>query len=225
MKYWHLLLLLIPQLASAGTVYRAFDSEGNAIYSDEPFPGSEPFRLPGITVLPAVQPEGAAQSESVKPIAQSQPVVVDYALRISKPEHDSTLRSDSGSVDVELELTPELTVGHTIHYRIDTQPPQRAVGVSFTISGLERGDHTLTVWIADQAGEQIGRQKSANINLLRGSALHHPVSTEGAGTGVQQAPRMPMAPQAPRLDLPKQYVPHAPHPTPPSPPPPASGGE
>jgi hypothetical protein len=206
MKFWLILLLALPLAATAG-VYRSVDAHGNVTYSDTPGTDSEAIEVPPITTYepPSYRKAGTGTAGEAPPGGTAP----GYTLKILRPAPGATLRSNSGRLEVELAVAPDPKIaGHKLMYRLDNQTAASTSTPRFALLNLQRGDHSLSVWVSDAEGKQLGNPQTVQFKLMRGSGLFHPVPGNGGeGSGVQQAPRAPMAPQAPRPNLPKQYTP------------------
>lgn len=213
MRCYLLVLLLVPCLVSA-EIYRYVDEHGNVSYSEKPVPGAERIKLPQPS---SYQPPArlAPEPQATKPAAEA----TSHKLTVLKPGAGAVIRSDSGRVEVALSVSPDpAAAGLGLRYRLDDKPPATGAVGGFVLEGVARGEHMLSVWLVNAAGQTVGQKQTISFRVLRGADLFRPLQdSQGEGAGVEQAPRAPMAPRAPRPDLPRQYEPQ-PRPLPPSPP-------
>lgn len=231
-RYFLLLPLLLP-LAAGAEIYRSVDEAGNVTYTDLPAPGAERAELPGLSTYEAPSYQRAApggtpgaQAEGASGEGTSAAVAPRYDIKILKPELNSNVRADGGLVEVRLDISPSpADAAHTIRYRLDEERVRTANREVFYLRNLNRGPHTLSVWVADSNDRAVSPETSLNFFLSRGADLFHPPPRGTVvESGVQQAPRAPMAPRAPRQEGIRQYGPRpTPSPVlPPTPPPPVA---
>jgi len=211
MKIWLIFILLLP-LVAEGEVFRSADEEGNVTYSDTATPGAESIHLPGLSTYDP--PDYLSNSQSAED-PKSLETAAKYRVAIHRPEQRDDIRSDSGLLEIELDISPALGFsGDKVVFQLDDDEVRSTKISRFSMRRISRGPHRLTVWIADSSGNLLSAKQSVQFSLLRGSDLFHPPAPDGVGPGVQQAPRAPMAPRAPRQDIPRQYTPRPANPVP-----------
>jgi hypothetical protein len=92
------------------------------------------------------------------------------SLKITEPPDDGTLRDNTGSVSVSVEILPFLQVeqGHRLVVTLDGQAAT-APGVStvFQLHNVDRGTHSLQAVVLDQAGRTVESSPSVSFHLLR----------------------------------------------------------
>lgn len=79
-------------------------------------------------------------------------------LTIVTPAHEATIANTGGHMMVTVDNTPSLATGHKYRVSIDNNVVTESTSQSFSIDGLERGEHKLVVAIID-----------ANNNVLKAS--------------------------------------------------------
>ncbi|MDO0945272.1 MULTISPECIES: DUF4124 domain-containing protein [Chromohalobacter] len=168
---WTVLMVgacLSVSLAQATPIYRSVDSQGNVTYSDRP--GGDQVEVAPVNTVPsrpAPAPRETAANEAASGAGEPEAsTFTPYErLRIAAPTNESTLPTGAaGDTQVSVALSPELREGHRLRLVVDDevrQPPQQAT--TFSLTGLERGEHTLRVELVDAEGRV--RQRSAPVTL------------------------------------------------------------
>lgn len=160
----------------AATVYRTVDAQGNVIFTDKPIENSERIELEPLTVVPSPEPLSNASSNNTEAagdstpsnnasFAASGPFMPYSTFRIVSPQDEATLPTGvAGSVQVELDIDPDLRDDHRVRLLLDGQISQSAMHTrAFMLTGLERGEHRLRAELLDASGNV--RHRSAPITL------------------------------------------------------------
>lgn len=193
MKKWMLLLLLVP-LAAHAEIYRSVDSAGNVVYSDQPRPGSKPVKLPGIsTYKPSAATRAAEKAKAPAPPGATS----SHQVTITNPADQATIRDNAGNVPVQVQVQPPLdaAAGQRLSVSVDgSSDVYTATSNSFQLQNINRGTHTVTVWVVGPNDEPLGPKATTTF------FMHH--------TTLKQSQKA------------AQATGHTPEPTPP----PTSGG-
>jgi hypothetical protein len=139
------------------------DSNGVVHYSDVPGPGAVKVDLTVIEGQPrptvAAPAAGTASSTPAKPSAAA---TVSYAsLEIWQPADQTSYFEADTSVNVRLRSDPALAADDSLLLYLDgklIEGPRNAL--EYTLSGVERGAHSLTAQILDNTGKEKIRSKS-----------------------------------------------------------------
>jgi hypothetical protein len=146
-------------------IYVWIDENGNKVYGDEPKKSdhAKPVELEPLTVLEF--PQGSDDVLEDTPQNITNPYTL---LAIISPVADETIRDNSGSVSVSLSIEPALVEGHKIQLYLDGsafQSPQ--ANMSFTISNVDRGTHTLSASVIDESGKSLMQTQGVSFHLHR----------------------------------------------------------
>ncbi|WP_245184633.1 DUF4124 domain-containing protein [Halomonas salinarum] len=173
-----LILALMPVIASAATVYRHVDEQGNVSYSDRPQRG-EAVTLSPLTVVPAPPQasspsasNGASNDQRSSNNQSAAPPFLPYStFRIASPKQEQTLPTGyAGNVQVELSIEPELRDDHQVRLLVDGQVSQSALhSPVFMVTGLERGEHQLVAELLDAEGRVRHRSEPVTLFVQRAS--------------------------------------------------------
>ncbi|MEZ5541177.1 MAG: DUF4124 domain-containing protein [Pseudomonadota bacterium] len=168
MKYSLLLLALLAVSAQA-EVYKSVNAEGQVIYSDVPSTGAERVQMPALpTYTPAPVPAAPGMSPAAPPAAAA----VYSALRMTQPEHDETIRSNAGIVNISVSLEPALQIeaGHRVQFYLDGKPQGKPVArLSTSFRNVDRGSHAISAAVLDDSGAELVTSTPVTVHLLRAS--------------------------------------------------------
>lgn len=162
-----LILALTLPVGAETTLYKWKDADGTVHFSDQPHPGAEEVTVQEVPTIPAPRLPPSAP-------ASARPAAVSYDnVTITNPANDSTLRDNAGNISVTVAVTPLLRadLGHKVLLDLDGQP--QGEGISFSLTNVERGSHTLTATVIDKDGAPL-ISGSSTFHLLRFSALLNP---------------------------------------------------
>jgi hypothetical protein len=171
------ILLLLFSLtflsAAAGELYKSEDAAGNVTYSDVPPAGkkADPVKLPPINrmestpVPPKADPQQATESVETASTYKM--------LSIIAPGHGSTIRQNTGRVEVRVKLAPDLMAerGDSIAIFLDGTPYAKVTSTETSLVNVDRGTHTLSASIEDKNGKVLMQSAPAVFHLQRFSSL------------------------------------------------------
>ncbi len=174
------LLLLCLALAANGAekrIYKTVDADGNTVFTD--IPPKE-----GRTeVLTLEKPNVFAIDEAIPGLRNDQPSgegeassddMLYQTLRIISPADNESIRGNRGSLRVNVDVDPRLVHGHKLRLLLDRIHHSEGASTSFTLSNVERGEHTLQVDIVDATGQVLRSSKQSVFHLQRYSQLTAP---------------------------------------------------
>lgn len=172
MRTWIFFLAFIIALPCvARDVYKWKSEDGVIIYSDTYQNGAERV---------SISPGKAHQTETnnvVESTTNEQPDTVSgvyQAFEIAQPQNDLSIRSDEGTVNVGLSLSPMLQAGHIIQVYLDgTKFDTDLTTTQFSLNGLNRGTHTLQAKVVDAKGNPQISTQSISFQL-RKAAVDNP---------------------------------------------------
>lgn len=162
-----LLILVCATATASAQVFKRVGPDGKVYFSDQPGPDVRQIEVaPAQAVsLPAVAP---AQGESV---GEEDPIDNVYTLfSIVSPGSDQAIRTNNGSVTVQLSILPELMPGHMIKMMVDGEDGETitsGAALSIMLSNLSRGRHSIQAMVVDGAGEVLIKTGIVEFNVLR----------------------------------------------------------
>ena len=158
-------LLLLPLLALAAgkEVYKWVDDKGVVHYTDKPpTEGAQPAKLPPLQTYKGAPPANLSKFE--KPTPKAPLSAVD--IQIVTPARDETFRGGERVVPVAVMVTPQLEEGQRLIYLLDGSPQsQPTADTSFAFTNVERGSHSVSVSLVDEAGNSIGSSGSVTFHM------------------------------------------------------------
>lgn len=164
MRIVTLLIFAVLATAAAADVYRWTDDKGVVHYTDKPpAPGAKPLDLPPLQTFSA---SPAGSTAGAEPEAAPRPVT----LRIVSPTNETTIRDPEGNVPVEVEVG--LQPGQGLIYSLDgtAQNSSPTPSTAYLFSGLERGEHRITVAVIAENGKELSRA-SVTVFLMPPTVL------------------------------------------------------
>ncbi|GAB0111073.1 DUF4124 domain-containing protein [Pseudoalteromonas distincta] len=149
-----LLLLIALGLSNYGSagekkIYAWKDKNGVLVFSDTPHKGATEVKLTSQSLnMPATSTDVFDEP--------TQPQQAAFRIAISSPEHNQTIRENTGSVYVMSRITPRFESGFTIQLFIDGKANGPASDSStFAIRDLGRGEHTLQLKLFNRKNQII----------------------------------------------------------------------
>ena len=186
------LVCLLVSTGAAAEIYKSVDEDGNVTFSDQPSAGAEQIEKKEIPTVSSEKPVqefnsddgGNGNDDNGKNGSQNGFQGYD-SIDIVSPEGGGAIRSNSGSLSVNINVQPALQQGHTIVLYMDGSEARRGRSSAFQFANVDRGEHTLTAAIETDAGEELARSDNVTFTLLRRSLLH----PDSQSPGTPQAPK------------------------------------
>ncbi len=170
--------VLIATTALAQVAYTWVDKDGVVHFSDTPNQGAKTISLPNLeSSAPAPKVESteslAPQANAAQKPTTEKKTKTDKPLPLSltmlTPQHDETIRSNSGVINIQLEANRKLGIGEQLQLILDGKPygaPQSRL--TWQLNNIDRGTHTLAVK-AKRSGKLIASTSPITVHLHRAS--------------------------------------------------------
>lgn len=168
-----LIMYLFVMPVFAADVYRSVDENGNIIYTDKPTPDAEKIRIDEIQTI---EPPDTPEFTYTPPTPRDEPSQYKV-LKITSPADGDAIEDAAGNLSVSVSVEPALSPGHKIALFVDGNKTGEGGG-SFNLQNVDRGTHSLSAAILDNAGNELIRSGPVSVTLHRHSKLH-PESTVG----------------------------------------------
>lgn len=185
------LSLFVSTLVYANqTVYEWRDSKGELHFSDTPHQGAKQIEIEDAQTYDSSSSKTITQDtkNTSKEIPQEKSSAYSL-LEILTPSEESTLRNDTGIIDVMIKVEPELKDSDQFQLIYDDkpygQPQQQNV---FTVSDVYRGSHTLKVQVINASGQIIKSSQEITFYMQRPMVNQNP--TVNPNKIPKQAPRV-----------------------------------
>lgn len=160
------LLLLVPLLAQA-EIYRWVDENGKTVYSDRPREGAKRIDLPPLTTY---EPGKEQRSTSSGNGAANEKQEIYKSLSITRPANDHTFVDNTGTVAVDIAISPALRPTDEIVLQLDDASVSiQATG--YTFENVFRGTHTLKASVVDRLGNTLITSSPVVFHVRRHSIL------------------------------------------------------
>lgn len=148
----------------AAQVYKTIDKDGNVTYTDmPPGDGSKPIDLPPLSVIetpvyektPRQEAEEAAATGGKKevPLRTLRNNFRDFA--IISPLHEESVWRPDGPISIAWSSSNQLLEGMRVQIFLNGQQQANTTAPMIPISGLDRGEHTVTALIKDARNRTI----------------------------------------------------------------------
>jgi hypothetical protein len=171
------LMLLVSAAATAATVYKWVDENGVTHYSDTPHENASTVQVPEAqTYTPAPV---AASTPSIAPGQSAPNQTPPYsACSLTEPIPDQVY-FNTFTVTARLAVTPSQRSGDQVVLTLDGKPLTNlpTSGLSFTISPVDRGSHSLQATIQDGNGQAVCQSSSVTFHVRQPSVqAPHPAN-------------------------------------------------
>ena len=158
--------LLACTAASAATVYKWVDEDGVTHFSDQPHENAQKVELKAPQTFSA--PKTSTPS---RPTSPRQPAEKVYqSCGMSEPSNDQVfLNTDTVSAGTTVQ--PAVRQGDTVLVTMDGAPVPGvpASGGQFTISPVDRGEHTIQMVVKDPSGTTVCSSPSVTFHVRQPS--------------------------------------------------------
>ncbi|MFY8301160.1 DUF4124 domain-containing protein [Pseudoalteromonas sp. SS15] len=156
------ILMALIALPSDAKIYRWKDKNGNWVYSDTPRKGAQEVKLNKPLVMPSTN-TNVLQS----PNTQKQ---ISYQANITSPNHEQTIRENTGTVYVSGQVLPSFHKGFTVQlFHNGSTVGAKQSSTSFVLKSLSRGEHKIKMAVFNPQGTQIATSKEHTFYLHKAS--------------------------------------------------------
>ena len=158
-------------------IYRWVDASGNTVYGDNPPKqgAAKPVNLPLLTVADSPAPRQntptSASATDKKAEATDANTEAYSDFKITSPVADEAIRANEGNVTITVSLKPQLKPGDGITLYLDAKQVAAGSSLSFALTEVERGEHSVFAVLSDASGNIIQNTEPVKFNVLRYSAL------------------------------------------------------
>jgi hypothetical protein len=172
----YLLLALAAVPAIAGqTVWKWVDEKGVTHFSDQPVPGATKMEL---NSAPSPSPPPAPTNTPSPAVTTARQIGPAYSrLVVESPQQDESIVNSGGKVTVRLASTPALAPDHVMALYLDGARIQDfpANGMSYELSDVPRGSHTLKAVVTTPKGEVLQESPATTFHVRQESIAKPPV--------------------------------------------------
>lgn len=147
--------LLVAASTALATTYVRVEKDGTKTYSDRPLPGGQAIELTQAQTYSAPPAPPAPAAQSSVPLEQRLLSEVDdfrYTSCETSPKTDETFTNPE-VVNVGVALQPLRRPGDIVELSVDGTPVGNTT--SYTLQGVNRGSHTVSVTVKDRFGRTL----------------------------------------------------------------------
>lgn len=148
------LLALATTTSATTTIYKWVDDNGVVHYSDQPHPNAQKLEIEGVQTYSsksaAVRAPAPAEADS------SAPGVSYRGCAIAAPQDQQSLENVQ-SVFIRVQTDPTVRRGDRVFISLDGQGLNggQATGMSYNVTPIERGAHTVQAQVKDTSGQTL----------------------------------------------------------------------
>ncbi len=163
-----LLVTLFFLTSVSAEVYRSVDEDGNIVYTDKPSPDADKIKVDKVQTVPA----GDSNFEYTPP-EDSADDAAYTKLEIANPENDHVFTGNTGNVTVSVVIEPALKNkrGDRLILTMDGKKAGDSTSTSFTLTNLDRGTHTIEVYVVNKGGKSLKESAPVSFTMKRPSVL------------------------------------------------------
>lgn len=183
--------LAVPAYAK---LYKCEDANGNTVYTDQACEGGEEIKLPPLQTYTPVK----VPTTSSNPVAGKGLKKAYTRLEITSPQNDKQVYTNTGTVNIVYNLSPGLkkAKGHKFTMALDgKQLPSKGVTSQIKLSNIDRGTHTVQVFVVDTSNQILLSSNTVTFHLKKESLIKTPIP--GSPQPSQPAVAAPGALRAP----------------------------
>jgi hypothetical protein len=168
-------LVLFSTSPLYAAMYKQVDEQGNVTYSDKPSKqGDKPINPPPATTYKPLtvpsQPKKPAETDR-----NTESATQYQALQITQPTDNESVRANGGSFPLQLTITPDFDEkSHRIVILVDNVQHQEANAISFDLTNMDRGTHSIQAQVRDHDGKILISSNTITIHVLRQSIAPQP---------------------------------------------------
>jgi hypothetical protein len=161
------LLSLACAAAQSASVYRWVDENGVVHYSDQPHENAQKVQVQAPQTYKS-QPAPRAAPTAPAPVQAN-----TYQCTIVQPAPDDTFQN-TFSVATSVQVVPVPRDGDQAYLLLDGTrvPNYPGMGGSFTISNIDRGQHTLQAVVLDGSGKMLCQSANVTFTVIQASVLN-----------------------------------------------------
>ncbi|MGD8976338.1 MAG: DUF4124 domain-containing protein [Gammaproteobacteria bacterium] len=192
MRWILLMVCLVVTPVFGEEAYRWVDEDGVLHFSDTPHPGAELIELGEVQTFsapaaPAAPPPASGTSAAAE---EETPADLYRTFKIVQPAPEQTIRDNSGTLDISLDVDPRIRTGHRLELFLDGQSVDgipRAT-TRFTIDGVPRGAHTLRAELRDGSGNPVAESPTVRFYVMQ-TSIQNPANPLAPGNRPTPRPR------------------------------------
>ena len=162
------ILMTLISLPSDAKIYRWKDKNGNWVYSDTPRKGAQEVKLNKPLVMPSTNTNTNTNTNVLQ--SSNTQKQISYQANITSPNHEQTIRENTGTVYVSGQVLPRFHKGFTVQlFHNGSTVGAKQSSTSFVLKSLSRGEHKIKMAVFNPQGTQIVTSKEHTFYLHKAS--------------------------------------------------------
>ena len=144
------------------SIYVWKNEDGVLVFSDTPRKGAEKVKLnsPAMS-MPSTDTSILNETTSTK-------ATLNFAIKVTSPAAEETIRDNTGSVHVTGQISPRFLKGHTVQLYLDGAPYGEPQGATvFVMRNVNRGEHQVALELIDAQGNTLATSPPTTFFLHR----------------------------------------------------------
>lgn len=161
-----LLISLLWATTANAEVYKTVDKNGRVTYTDVPpaDTNAKPIELKTINNIPA---PAVINTDNLTNANNKPQEAAGYQVQIIAPENGKTLMADERSITVSVSINQNLQDGNLFAYKLDGATLTTSSEMEYIIVEPPRGEHTLTVDVVDNQGNNLAQSNAITVVVMR----------------------------------------------------------
>jgi Domain of unknown function (DUF4124) len=153
-------------VAVSTTVYKWVDEEGVVHYSDQPHEHAQKVELKAPQTYSAAKTSSSTSAPIHSGPASKRTAAVYQSCTVSEPVNDQVFMNTS-TVTAGVTILPTIRPGDQAVVTMDGQriPGVPATGGQFTISPVDRGEHSIQLIVQDVSGNPVCQSPSVTFHV------------------------------------------------------------
>ncbi|MFT7052957.1 MAG: hypothetical protein ACJAU1_000508 [Psychromonas sp.] len=159
--------------AATTKIYHWVDDNGKSHYSDTAAIGTEEIQVVNKNIVKSDNVQTAPTLKNTAAV-KAEPAII-YQAEIISPEDGRPLRSNDGSIEIQVKTTPEKSPTQKVQLFLDGNAlgsPQ--IASTIRAENIDRGTHQVQVQLLDESGKVLARTQVVTLHLQRVSSISTP---------------------------------------------------
>ncbi len=153
------------QAVSEMKIYHWIDKEGNSHFSDTADPNTEEVQLKEQNVF--VEEFSAPPASPTQDMLTDE-AVIEYVATIVSPTDDQAIRSNEGTINIQVSTTPEKENSQKLQLYLDgVALGQPQISPTISAQNIDRGTHQLEVHLIDENDKLLAKTQVVTVHLQR----------------------------------------------------------
>lgn len=152
-------------------IYHWIDEQGKSHFSDTASPGTKEISVHNQNLLVNSETtEPKAANELSIAVEEEKQSAIKYQATITSPLDDVALRSNEGTINIQVVTIPEKKNNHKLQLFLDGKALGEAqISPTISAQNIDRGTHQVQVQLLDENGKLLAKTQVVTVHLQRAS--------------------------------------------------------